>query len=69
MSSVISEIKGISSAEMIFPRIFRKQAVNIGQDDEQVRIDQMGHVAGQRIVVADANLIDGHRIVFIDNRE
>ena len=34
-----------------------------------MRLRHAGHVGGQRVVVADFDLVDRHRIVFVDDRD
>ena len=40
----------------------------VGQDDQQVGLDQVGHQRAQRVVVAKLDLVVDHRVVFVDDR-
>ena len=52
----------------IHTRVGFVQARHVAQDDQQVGFDQHRDLGGQRIVVAELNLIDRDRIVFVDDR-
>ncbi len=43
------------------------QPVFVGEDDQKVGIEEMGHVGAQLVVVAHLYFIRGNGIVFIDN--
>ena len=43
------------------------QAVNIGEDNHQIGVNQTGNQRRQRIVVSEANLLNGNGIVLVDN--
>ena len=43
------------------------QAVDIGKQDHQIRVDALGHQCGQRIVVAKGIFLDGDGVVFVDD--
>ncbi len=47
----------------------REQPRRIGQQQEQLGPDQVGHQRGQPIVVPEADLLVGHGIVLIDHRD
>ena len=49
------------------PRIVRVEAIDIGQEDEQVGVDEAADHSRQRVVVADFVFIDGDDVVFIDD--
>ena len=38
----------------------------IREEHEHIRVHQIGYQGGQRIVVAEANLVRDHRVVFVD---
>ena len=40
----------------------------IGQDDQQLRLHQVGDQPGQRIVVTESNLVRGDRVVLVHDR-
>ena len=44
------------------------QAVDLGQDDEVLRIDHLRDLGRQPVVVADTDFLGGDRIVFVDDR-
>ena len=44
------------------------QAVDIGQQDQGIRADQVGHERGETVVVAEADLRGGHGVVLVDDR-
>ncbi len=48
-------------------RIAVEQAVDVGQQHEQVRVDEMGHERGEPVVVAEPNLVGGDRVVLVDD--
>ena len=46
-----------------------EQAVGTGQKDQQSRLHQLGNLCGKAVVVAEAKLLDGHRVVLVDDRD
>mmetsp|Transcript_41772 Transcript_41772/g.107855 ORF Transcript_41772/g.107855 Transcript_41772/m.107855 type:complete len:274 (-) Transcript_41772:435-1256(-) len=55
-----------ASARML-PRILVKQAQLVGQDNQAVRLNQIGNQRPKGVVVAKPNLIGNNGIVFIDD--
>ncbi len=55
----------------IFPRVVRVQAVDIGEQDQQIPADEGRHDGAEPVIVAKAvhigNLRGGYRVVFIDH--
>jgi len=45
-----------------------EQADLIGQQNHQVRFDQIGHQSGERVIVAETQFFVGNRVVFVDYR-
>ena len=43
------------------------QAVNVGEQHENVGGHQVGHEGGEPVVVAEAELAGGHRVVLVDD--
>ena len=43
-------------------------ALLIGENHQYVRLDEVGHKTRQGVIVAEADLLHGHRVVFIDHR-
>jgi len=41
----------------------------VGQDDEHVRLDEVGHECRERVVIAEADLVDRDGVVFVDDRD
>jgi hypothetical protein len=50
-------------------RIGAEQARLIGEQHEHVRFDEVGHERAERVVVAEADLVGGHRVVLVDDRD
>ena len=48
-------------------RVRRVQAVGVGQQDQQIGLDQEGHLRGQVVVVADAEFVGRGRVVLVDD--
>ena len=46
-----------------------QQPGGVGQQDQQPGPDQVGHQGGQAVVVAEADLLVGHRVVLVDHRD
>jgi len=44
-----------------------EQAVDVGEQHEDVGGHQVGHEGGQAVVVAEAELTGGHRVVLVDD--
>ena len=49
-------------------RVGVEQALLIGQDDQRIGLEQVGHQGAKGIVVAKADLVGDHGVVFIDHR-
>ena len=49
-------------------RILIVQPGLVGEDHQQIGLDQVGHERGQRVVVAETDFFRGHGIVFVDHR-
>ena len=49
-------------------RIAVEQAVLIGQNNQIIRLHQICRQRRQRIIIAKANFIDGHGVIFIHHR-
>ena len=60
--------QGDSFRADIHARVGFVQTCHVAQHDQQVGLDQHRNLGGQRIVVAELNLIDRDRIVFVDDR-
>src|SRR5207248_427006 len=50
-------------------RVGRVEAVHVGQQHQQVGLDEGGDQGAQVVVVADLDLLDGHRVVLVDDRQ
>ena len=50
-------------------RIAIVQPVDAGEDHQMLRLDHLRDLGGQPIIVADANLLGGDRVVFVDDRQ
>ena len=48
-------------------RVSVVKPVDVGQDDQQVGIDEARRQRGQRVVVAELDLLDGNGVVLVDN--
>lgn len=44
------------------------EPVHVGEQDEQVGADQVGDEGGEAVVVAEADLVGGHRVVLVHDR-
>ncbi len=51
------------------PGVPGEEAGGVGQQDQQPGIDQMGDQCGQPVVVAEADLLVRHGVVFVDDRD
>jgi hypothetical protein len=51
-----------------FTRIFIIESLLVGEDHVQLCLHQIRHQRAQRIVIAKADFLEGHRVVFIDDR-
>ncbi len=47
------------------PGVAVVQGVHVGQQHQRVGVDQMGHQGRQAVVVAEADLVGGHRVVLV----
>src|SRR6201996_5304798 len=45
------------------------QAVDVGEQDQRVGPGDVGDQRGQPVVVAEADLVSGHRVVLVDDRQ
>ena len=50
-------------------RVCRKQPLLVGQDDEHVGLDQIGHQRAEGIVVAELDFVSDDGVVLIDDRD
>ena len=53
----------------VAPRVGREQAGRVGEQDEELRAHEMGDQGGQAVVVAEADLLVGHGVVLVDDRD
>ena len=53
----------------VAPWVGAVEAFLVGQDDQSIGIDQVGHQGTQGIVVAELDLVVDHRVVFVDDRQ
>ena len=49
-------------------RVAGVERVHVGEQDQQVGVDQRGHQGGEPVVVAEADLLGGDRVVLVDDR-
>ena len=61
--------RAISVADDVPPRIGGVQALLIGQQNQQVGIDQVRHERRQIVVVADLDFLGRDDVVFVDDRD
>jgi hypothetical protein len=47
----------------------RVEAVNVGQEDQQVCPHHLGNAGGEAVIVAIADFFGGHRVVLVDHRQ
>jgi hypothetical protein len=52
----------------VLARVGRVQALLVGQDDQRIGLDQVGHQRAQRVVVAELDLVVDDRVVLVDDR-
>ena len=45
-----------------------EQAGGVGEQDQQVGVEQVGHEGGEAVVVAEADLVVGDGVVLVDDR-
>ena len=45
------------------------ETVHIGEQDQQVGVHQRGHEGGDAVVVAEPDLLGGHRVVLVHDRD
>ena len=50
-------------------RVGRVEPAGVGEQDEQVRAGQHRHLGGEEVVVAEADLVGGGRVVLVDDRD
>ena len=53
----------------VLARVGAEQAALVGQDDQHIGFDQIGHQRAQRVVVAKFDLVVDHRVVLVDDRQ
>jgi hypothetical protein len=53
----------------VLARIGRVQALLVGQDDQRIGLDQVGHQGAQRVVVAELDLVVDDGVVLVDDRD
>src|SRR5690625_6158569 len=46
-----------------------RSGVDVGEQDQGVRPQQLGHQGGQAVVVAEADLMGGGGVVLVDHRQ
>ncbi len=51
----------------VHPGVGREQPGGVGQQDEQVGLEQVGHQGRQAVVVTEADLVVGHGVVLVDH--
>ncbi len=44
------------------------ERVHVGEQDQGVRVDHVGHQRGQPVVIAEPDLVGGDRVVFVHDR-
>ena len=52
----------------VLARIARIQTGLVGEDDQAIGLDQVGHQRPQRVVVAELDLVGDHGVVLVDDR-
>jgi hypothetical protein len=50
-------------------RMRRVHALSLGEKDQQPRAEQHRHLRGQRVVVAERDLVGGRRVVLVHDRD
>jgi hypothetical protein len=50
-------------------RVAVEETILVGEQDQQIRLDQVGDQGGQGVVVAEAQLVGGNRVVLVDDRD
>ena len=63
-----STISSMSDASVVEPRVGGEHAGGVGEQHEQVGVDEVGDERGEPVVVAEADLVVGHRVVLVDDR-
>ena len=48
-------------------RVFLIKPVDIGQDHQQISIDEMGNLSGQGIIIPEPNFFNRDGIILVDN--
>ena len=51
----------------IAPRVAGVETVDVGEEHEEIGVDEMGDEGGQVVVVADLDLVHRHRVVLVDH--
>ena len=51
----------------MFPGVLIVEAVDVGEEDQQVGAHQVADQGGQVVVVAELELVGGHGVVFVDD--
>jgi hypothetical protein len=50
-------------------RISSVETLLMGQDDQHIGVHEITHHRRQRVVVPEANFLDRHRVIFVDDRD
>ncbi len=51
------------------PGVAVVEGVDVGEQDHRVGVGQMGDQRGEAVVVAEADLVGGHGVVLVDDRD
>ena len=51
----------------VFARIGREQPVLVREDDQAVRVDEIGNECAERVVIAELDFVRNDRVVFVDD--
>ena len=49
------------------PGIAGVEPVDVGEEDQEIGVDEVGDEGGEIVVVANLNLVHRHRVVLVDN--
>ena len=63
MASTVSRRRAVGSRR----GIAGVEPVHVGEQDQEVGVDQMRDEGGEIVVVADLDLVHGHRVVLVDD--
>ena len=62
-------ISSISDASLVEPGSAVNRPGHVGEEHQQLGAEQVGHQGGQPVVVAEADLVIGDGVVFVDDRD